>query len=229
MSSLLTGWTTRIGVLIPTRLIPTQRHGSNLTAYLKHALLDWWFRAPHHNHQQSLKQHQINGLSCESDSQLELISLFISDRFSEETDQSSTQAGKHGWKILNNGMTHRRHETSVLMTRKWRRAFTVVFLPHSCFQVTAEELSGNDDYVELSFSARKLDDKVCACSSCAWNFPLSCNCVCGEGVMLIQRTYSTKVQSGIRRALLRSDLRAAPTSITHLLSLHTQITILILA
>ncbi|KAG7245010.1 hypothetical protein INR49_023576 [Caranx melampygus] len=26
-------------------------------------------------------------------------------------------------------------------------------------QVTAEELSGNDDYVELSFSARKLDDK----------------------------------------------------------------------
>lgn len=30
--------------------------------------------------------------------------------------------------------------------------------PH---KVTAEELSGNDDYVELSFSARKLDDKVC--------------------------------------------------------------------
>lgn len=28
--------------------------------------------------------------------------------------------------------------------------------------MTAEELSGNDDYVELSFSARKLDDKVCA-------------------------------------------------------------------
>lgn len=28
------------------------------------------------------------------------------------------------------------------------------------FQVTAEELTGNDDYVELSFSARKLDDKV---------------------------------------------------------------------
>lgn len=27
--------------------------------------------------------------------------------------------------------------------------------------MTAEELSGNDDYVELSFSARKLDDKVC--------------------------------------------------------------------
>lgn len=27
-------------------------------------------------------------------------------------------------------------------------------------QVIAEELSGNDDYVELSFSARKLDDKV---------------------------------------------------------------------
>jgi len=26
--------------------------------------------------------------------------------------------------------------------------------------VIAEELSGNDDYVELSFSARKLDDKV---------------------------------------------------------------------
>lgn len=32
--------------------------------------------------------------------------------------------------------------------------------PH--VKVTAEELSGNDDYVELSFSARKLDDKVCA-------------------------------------------------------------------
>lgn len=31
--------------------------------------------------------------------------------------------------------------------------------PHQ--KVTAEELSGNDDYVELSFSARKLDDKVC--------------------------------------------------------------------
>lgn len=27
-------------------------------------------------------------------------------------------------------------------------------------QVTAEELSGNDDYVELAFSAKKLDDKV---------------------------------------------------------------------
>lgn len=29
-----------------------------------------------------------------------------------------------------------------------------------CFQITAEELTGNDDYIELSFSARKLDDKV---------------------------------------------------------------------
>uniref|UniRef100_A0A3P8PQT3 C2 domain-containing protein n=1 Tax=Astatotilapia calliptera TaxID=8154 RepID=A0A3P8PQT3_ASTCA len=28
-----------------------------------------------------------------------------------------------------------------------------------CFQITAEELTGNDDYIELSFSARKLDDK----------------------------------------------------------------------
>lgn len=27
-------------------------------------------------------------------------------------------------------------------------------------QITAEELTGNNDYVELSFSARKLDDKV---------------------------------------------------------------------
>lgn len=27
-------------------------------------------------------------------------------------------------------------------------------------QITAEELSGNDDYVELAFSAKKLDDKV---------------------------------------------------------------------
>uniref|UniRef100_A0A3Q1BJC0 C2 domain-containing protein n=1 Tax=Amphiprion ocellaris TaxID=80972 RepID=A0A3Q1BJC0_AMPOC len=27
------------------------------------------------------------------------------------------------------------------------------------FQITAEELTGNDDYIELSFSARKLDDK----------------------------------------------------------------------
>jgi hypothetical protein len=26
--------------------------------------------------------------------------------------------------------------------------------------VIAEELSGNDDYVELAFNARKLDDKV---------------------------------------------------------------------
>ncbi|GLD75159.1 copine-4, partial [Lates japonicus] len=25
--------------------------------------------------------------------------------------------------------------------------------------ITAEELTGNDDYIELSFSARKLDDK----------------------------------------------------------------------
>lgn len=32
---------------------------------------------------------------------------------------------------------------------------------HLQLKVTAEELSGNDDYVELSFSARKLDDKVC--------------------------------------------------------------------
>lgn len=32
---------------------------------------------------------------------------------------------------------------------------------HHHNKVTAEELSGNDDYVELSFSARKLDDKVC--------------------------------------------------------------------
>lgn len=35
-------------------------------------------------------------------------------------------------------------------------------------QVTAEELSGNDDYVELAFSAKKLDDKVwhlCNCST----------------------------------------------------------------
>lgn len=34
-------------------------------------------------------------------------------------------------------------------------------------QITAEELTGNDDYIELSFSARKLDDKVtttlCVC------------------------------------------------------------------
>lgn len=29
-----------------------------------------------------------------------------------------------------------------------------------CVQITAEELTGNDDYIELSFSARKLDDKV---------------------------------------------------------------------
>lgn len=29
-----------------------------------------------------------------------------------------------------------------------------------CLQITAEELTGNDDYIELSFSARKLDDKV---------------------------------------------------------------------
>lgn len=29
-----------------------------------------------------------------------------------------------------------------------------------CSQITAEELTGNDDYIELSFSARKLDDKV---------------------------------------------------------------------
>uniref|UniRef100_I3J133 Copine 4 n=3 Tax=Percomorphaceae TaxID=1489872 RepID=I3J133_ORENI len=28
-----------------------------------------------------------------------------------------------------------------------------------CVQITAEELTGNDDYIELSFSARKLDDK----------------------------------------------------------------------
>ena len=32
-----------------------------------------------------------------------------------------------------------------------------------CVQITAEELTGNDDYIELSFSARKLDDKVTAC------------------------------------------------------------------
>uniref|UniRef100_A0A8C8A4J7 Copine IVb n=1 Tax=Oryzias sinensis TaxID=183150 RepID=A0A8C8A4J7_9TELE len=32
-------------------------------------------------------------------------------------------------------------------------------LANCMFLVTAEELSGNDDYVELSFSARKLDDK----------------------------------------------------------------------
>lgn len=36
-----------------------------------------------------------------------------------------------------------------------------------CAQITAEELTGNDDYIELSFSARKLDDKVprgvCVC------------------------------------------------------------------
>lgn len=32
-------------------------------------------------------------------------SLFVSDRLSEETDQSSTQAGKHCWKVFNNGMT----------------------------------------------------------------------------------------------------------------------------
>ncbi|MCJ8746526.1 hypothetical protein PDJAM_G00142880 [Pangasius djambal] len=30
----------------------------------------------------------------------------------------------------------------------------------SSITVTAEELSGNDDYVELAFSAKKLDDKV---------------------------------------------------------------------
>lgn len=51
-----------------------------------------------------------------------------------------------------------------------------------CVKVTAEELSGNDDYVELSFSARKLDDKVCAtvCAlgKCACVFV----CVCVLGV-----------------------------------------------
>lgn len=29
-------------------------------------------------------------------------------------------------------------------------------------QIAAEELTGNDDHIELSFSARKLDDKVTA-------------------------------------------------------------------
>ncbi|KAK5621473.1 Copine-4 [Crenichthys baileyi] len=35
--------------------------------------------------------------------------------------------------------------------------------------ITAEELTGNDDYIELSFSARKLDDKVTA--SVSGTFP----------------------------------------------------------
>lgn len=38
-----------------------------------------------------------------------------------------------------------------------------------CFQITAEELTGNDDYVELSFSARKLDDKVPTGRHCCFN------------------------------------------------------------
>lgn len=36
------------------------------------------------------------------------------------------------------------------------------FLSTPHVKVTAEELSGNDDYIELCFSARKLDDKVSA-------------------------------------------------------------------
>lgn len=31
--------------------------------------------------------------------------LFLPDRLPEETGQSSTQTGKHGRKVLNNGMT----------------------------------------------------------------------------------------------------------------------------
>lgn len=46
------------------------------------------------------------------------------------------------------------------MTRTWEGAQRRLFPLLCLFQVTAEELSGNDDYVELSFSARKLDDKV---------------------------------------------------------------------
>ncbi|KAM7373081.1 hypothetical protein PAMP_007961 [Pampus punctatissimus] len=47
-------------------------------------------------------------------------------------------------------------------------------------QVTAEELSGNDDYVELSFSARKLDDKTVMNNlSPVWkSFKVSLNTLC---------------------------------------------------
>ena len=47
-------------------------------------------------------------------------------------------------------------------------------IPFVSLQVTAEEISGNDDYVELGFSARKLDDKV---------IPADCVCVCVCGVV----------------------------------------------
>lgn len=63
-----------------------------------------------------------------------------------------------------------------------------IFFPLLLNKVTAEELSGNDDYVELSFSARKLDDKVCA-TACVHQFKfeisfkiIRCNKMCRTGL-----------------------------------------------
>lgn len=94
----------RNSVLIPTRLVPKRGHGSILTA------LPWSCCtsltiiagfAPEGVRLCSKKGNKWTNCSATED----LSSLFLSDRLSEETDQSSTQAGKHGREILYNGMT----------------------------------------------------------------------------------------------------------------------------
>lgn len=104
------------------------------------------------------------------ESELESVFLCFSDRISEETVQSAPQTRKHRWEVFDNGTTPQQPTAVTHTSQKYLRKadniqvddvpYSNVSIPPS-LKVTAEELSGNDDYVELSFSARKLDDKVC--------------------------------------------------------------------
>lgn len=112
----------------------------------------------------------------------------VSDCLPKETHQSTPQTGKYSREVFYHGATprsksaKRTYSQSHLAFRDFRTIHAMVlhiiqrdqclisiaFFPslpeplvNSTPKVTAEELSGNDDYVELSFSARKLDDKVC--------------------------------------------------------------------
>ena len=60
------------------------------------------------------------------------------------------------------------------------------------FQVHAEEISGNNGYVELSFCAKKLDDKVSAAHGFDWKYRHG-SCFIRYGLVALDRGSSSNM------------------------------------